>query len=182
MCRIDKFSNIHTTYSHIFFQSTKLRQPTEGRDSCLKMNKYHIIFVISTIRYIPNCFSYEKLGTLVTKYVFLVREYPNFIDFHQKIWHLYYQKKMLVVIKYWNVFSGLVERKICSNTSPCKANEGKCILDSHCKDGLSCIKNKCNSLFIDTAIEHTGNISRGFLLVLLVVKRQHHSQTMDLLK
>mgnify|MGYP007015624929 CR=1 FL=1 len=99
-------------------------------------------------------------------YVFLVREYPNFIDFHQKIWHLYYQKKMLVVIKYWNVFSGLVERKICSNTSPCKANEGKCILDSHCKDGLSCIKNKCNSLFINTAIEHTGNISRGFLLVL----------------
>ena len=90
-------------------------------------------------------------------------------DFHQKIWHLYYQKKMLVVIKYWNVFSGLVERKICSNTSPCKANEGKCFLDSHCKDGLSCIKNKCNSLFIDTANEHTGNISRGFLLVVLVV-------------
>ena len=77
---------------------------------------------------------------------------------------------LLVVIKYWNFFSGLVERKICSKTSPCKANEGKCFLDSHCKDGLSCIKNKCNSLFIDTAIEHTGNISRGFLLVVLVVK------------
>ena len=84
--------------------------------------------------------------------------------------------------KYWNFFSGLTEKKICSKTSPCKENEGKCFLDSHCKDGLSCIKNKCNSLFINTAIEHTGNISRGFLLVLLVVKRQHHSQTMDLLK
>ena len=29
--------NIHATYSYFFFQSTKLRQPTEGRDSCLKM-------------------------------------------------------------------------------------------------------------------------------------------------
>ena len=81
MCRIDKFSNIHATYSYIFFQSTKLRQPTEGRDSCLKMNKYHIIFVISTIRYIPNCFSYEKPGTLSSyKVCIFVREYPNFIQ------------------------------------------------------------------------------------------------------
>ena len=91
-------------------------------------------------------------------------------EFHQKIWHLYDQKKMLVVIKYWNFFSGLIERKICSKTSPCKANEGKCFLDSHCKDGLSCIKNKCNSLLIDAAFEHSGNISGEFLLVVLVVK------------
>ena len=27
-----------------FFQSTKLRQPKQGRDSCLKINKYYIIF------------------------------------------------------------------------------------------------------------------------------------------
>ena len=33
-----------------FFQSTKLRQPTEGIDSCLKINEYYIIFVHSTIR------------------------------------------------------------------------------------------------------------------------------------
>ena len=55
-------------YSHnlflISFQSTKLRQPTEGRDSCLKINKYNVIFVNSTIRHIPNNFSYEKPGTL----------------------------------------------------------------------------------------------------------------------
>ena len=84
--------------------------------------------------------------------------------FHQK------QKKILVVIEYWNLFSGLLERKICSKTSPCKANEGKCFLDSHCKDGLSCIKNKCNSLLFDAAFEDSGNISGEFLLVVLVVK------------
>ena len=77
---------------------------------------------------------------------------------------------MLVVIKYWNFFSGLIERKICSKTSPCKANEGKCFLDSHCKDGLLCIKNKCNSLLIDVAFAHSGNISGEFPLVVLVVK------------
>ena len=49
----------------IFFQSTKLRQPTEGRDSCLKINKYYVIFVHLTIRHIPSSFSYEKQGTLV---------------------------------------------------------------------------------------------------------------------
>ena len=43
-----------------------------GGVSCLKINKYYIIFVISTIQYIPNCFSYEKPGTLVAKYVFLL--------------------------------------------------------------------------------------------------------------
>ena len=47
-----------------FFQDTKLRQPTESRDNCLKINKYYIIFAISTIMHIPNSFSYEKQGTL----------------------------------------------------------------------------------------------------------------------
>ena len=72
--------------------------------------------------------------------------------------------------KYWNFFSGLTEKKICSKTSPCKENEGKCFLDSHCKDGLSCIKNKCNSLLFDAAFEDSGNISGEILLVVLVVR------------
>ena len=54
-------------------------------------------------------------------------------------------------------FSGLIERKICSNTSPCKVNEGECFLDNQCKDGLVCIRNNCNSLFIATAFENSGN-------------------------
>ena len=29
------------------FQRTKLRQPTAGRDSCLKINEYYVIFEIS---------------------------------------------------------------------------------------------------------------------------------------
>ena len=64
MCRIDEFSNIHANLFLCFFQSTKLRHPTEGRDSCLKMSKYYIIFVNSTIRRIPNSFSCEKPRTL----------------------------------------------------------------------------------------------------------------------
>ena len=58
----------------IFFQNTKLRQPTEGRDSCLKINKYYVIFVNSTIRHILNSFSCEKPGTeLKKKYVDLIK-------------------------------------------------------------------------------------------------------------
>ena len=69
MCGIDKFTNIHATYSY-FFQSTKLRQPTDGRDSCLKINKYYVIFINSTIQHIPNSFSYEKPGTKDKKSIF----------------------------------------------------------------------------------------------------------------
>ena len=50
-----------------FFQSIKLRQPKQGRDSCLKINKYYVIFEHLTIRHIPNSFSYEKPGTLMLK-------------------------------------------------------------------------------------------------------------------
>ena len=47
-----------------WFQCTKLRQPTEGSDSCLKINKYYVIFVNWTMWHIPNSFFYGKPGTL----------------------------------------------------------------------------------------------------------------------
>ena len=41
-----------------FFQSTKLRQPKQGRDSCLKINKYYITFRKFVI-------SYDMLATFI---------------------------------------------------------------------------------------------------------------------
>ena len=62
-------------YSHnlslTFFHSTKVRQPTEGRDNRLKINKYSVIFENSTICHIPNSFSYEKPGTFFIKIVWV---------------------------------------------------------------------------------------------------------------
>ena len=64
----------------IFFQSIKLRQPTEGRGSCLKINKYYVIFVNSTIQHIPNSFSYEKPGTLIMIFLSGQVHSSSFVD------------------------------------------------------------------------------------------------------
>ena len=67
----DELTNFRIFTQPIFFQSTKLRQPTEGRDSCLKIDKYYRIFLNSTIQHIPNSFSYEKPGTLFCFFLML---------------------------------------------------------------------------------------------------------------
>ena len=51
-------------YYVIFVQNWDSQQ---GRDSCLKINNYYVIFENSTIRHLPNSFSYEKPGTLYSK-------------------------------------------------------------------------------------------------------------------
>ena len=73
------------------FQSTKLRQPTAGRDSCLKINECYIIFANSTIWHIPNRFYYEKPGTLV----------PNFAGTTQ------YPSKETILTHYAHIWVGL---------------------------------------------------------------------------
>ena len=47
----------------IFFQSSKVRQPKQGRDSCLKMNKY-----VSKNPHISNNFSYDMTESKVIQF------------------------------------------------------------------------------------------------------------------
>ena len=46
-----------------FFSTYITETVKQGRDSCLKINKYYVIFQNSTISHIPNSFSDEKPGT-----------------------------------------------------------------------------------------------------------------------
>ena len=61
----DEITNfrIFTKPIPIFFQSTKMRQPKQGRDSCLKINRYYIIFQKFVISHISNNFSYDMPAT-----------------------------------------------------------------------------------------------------------------------
>ena len=63
---IFEFLKNYVIFILIFFNVQNL-DSQQDRDSCLKINKYYVIFENSTIRHIPNSFSYVKPGTLMLK-------------------------------------------------------------------------------------------------------------------
>ena len=63
-CR--NFETLHNIYFDFLF-NVQNWDSQQGRDSCLKINTYYVIFQNSTIRHIPNSFSDEKPVTWITK-------------------------------------------------------------------------------------------------------------------
>ena len=66
MCRIVDFRILRNVYFDFFF-NVQNWDSQQDRDSCLKINKYYVIFENSTIWHIPNSFFYVKPGTLMLK-------------------------------------------------------------------------------------------------------------------
>ena len=92
----DEFFEYSRNLLLIFFSKYKTETANRGqraRDSCLKINKYYVIFVNSTIRHIPNSFFlWETRDIYFDIYLYLNHynlQYLFFKPFFVKITHCF---------------------------------------------------------------------------------------------
>merc|ERR1712029_153172 len=62
--------------------------------------------------------------------------------------------KLALLLYTFSASSNFAIGSICTDTNPCKENQGECILDSHCENGLVCGQNNCISPFISNCCQY----------------------------